>query len=127
MQYKTVKQLSVRLPNMINYPEDLTSILCPVQKTAELIGSKWSILIIRELHSNSSRRFNEFLRSLKPISSRTLSLRLKELVEYEIIEKKIISTSPPHSEYSLTDKGKDLATLLSAMAEWSYKWHDNEK
>lgn len=111
---------------MINYPEDLTKISCPVQKTAELIGSKWSILIIRELHTNSSRRFNELLRSLKPISSRTLSLKLKELVEYEIIKKQIMSTSPPHSKYSLTEKGKDLATLLDAMAEWSYKWHNNK-
>ena len=111
---------------MINYPEDLKNISCPVQKTAELIGSKWSILIIRELQPHSSRRFNELSRSLKPISSRTLSLKLKELVEYEIIEKKIISTSPPHSKYSLTEKGTDLAVLLSAMAEWSYKWHDNE-
>jgi len=111
---------------VINYPEDLKSISCPVQKTAELIGSKWSILIIRELNQNKFLRFNELSRSLKPISSRTLSLKLKELVEYEIIKKKIVSTSPPHSEYSLTQKGKDLAIVLGAMADWSYKWHNNE-
>ncbi len=107
---------------------DLKDIPCPVEKTVTLIGSKWSILIIKELHlGKESIRFNELLKTLKPISSRTLSLKLKELVKYEVVKKKIVSFTPPFAEYSLTEKGKDLSMVIRSMAEWSLKWHSEEQ
>jgi len=97
---------------------------CLVEKTAALIGSKWSLLIIKELHFKARpMRFNELLIALKPISSRTLSLKLKKLLKHEIIEKNVVSTSPPHSQYNFTKKGKELTTVLLVMVEWSYKWN----
>ena len=111
---------------MLEYPKALESIPCPVEKTVALIGSKWSILIVRELfNENGSLRFSELFRRLEPISSRTLSKKLKELNKYEVIEKIIKSTSPPSTYYSLNEKGKDLASVLRAMAKWSLKWHSN--
>ena len=109
---------------MLEYPEALESIPCPVEKTVALIGSKWSILIVRELfNEKGSLRFSELFRRLQPISSRTLSKKLKELIKYEVIEKTIKSTTPPSTYYSLNEKGKDLASVLRAMAKWSLKWH----
>ena len=95
---------------------------CPVKKTVTLIGSRWSLLIIKELYSENSVRYNEFLHALKPISSRSLSLKLKELLEHGIIEKNVVSASPPYVEYNLTEKGKEFALLLITLAKWSFKW-----
>ena len=92
---------------------------CPVKKTATLIGSRWSFLIVKELYSGNPVRYNEFLHALKPISSRSLSLKLKELLEHGIIEKNVVSASPPYVEYNLTEKGKEFAQLLITMAKWS--------
>ncbi len=110
---------------MFQYPDSLRDIPCPIEKTVLLIGNKWSILLIREFYlSEGPLRFNVLLNSLKPISSKTLSSKLKDLVSYEIIEKKVVSTTPVKVEYYFTEKGKDLAGVLRSMAQWSLKWHD---
>jgi len=113
---------------MNDYLEELENIPCPVEKTVKLIGSKWSILIIRDLNIGKKPiRFNELLKKLKPISSRTLSLKLKELTKYEVVKKNIVSFTPPAVEYSLTEKGEDLSKVIRSMAEWSLKWHNKKK
>ncbi|MBP1909222.1 MAG: hypothetical protein PWQ63_258 [Methanolobus sp.] len=111
---------------MFRYPEDLRDIPCPIEKTVTLIGNKWSILLIREFHlSGKALRFNDLLNSLKPISSKTLSSKLKDLVLYEIIERNVEDTIPVKIEYRLTEKGKDLGEILRSMAEWSQKWYES--
>jgi DNA-binding HxlR family transcriptional regulator len=100
-----------------------------VERTVAIIGDKWSLLIIGELgFGKSSGRFNEMLRELSPISSRTLSVKLAKLCENGIISKKIEYASPPYTRYSLTEKGVDLVYAFRAMADWNLKWcHDNRK
>ena|SRR3989344_3554019 len=93
------------------------------EKTISLIGNKWSLMIVNEFNSRKEAlRFNLLLEKLIPISSKTLSTKLKELVEHKIIEKKIISTSPVIVVYELTDKGHDLAGLFDSMTKWGKKW-----
>lgn len=99
---------------------------CPFKKTRDLIGSRWSLLIVKELYLNDTVRYNEFLHALRPISSRSLSLKLKELLEHGIVEKNVLSSSPPYVEYNLTDKGKEFGLLLIEMAKWSFKWDYKE-
>jgi len=129
---------------MTNYPKDLSEYClaektgsfgsrwsacnsCPFKKTRDLIGSRWSLLIIKELYiRNGPMRYNEFLHTLKPISSRSLSLELKKLIEHGIIEKNVISSSPPYVEYDLTKKGREFGLLLIKLAKWSFKWDDIE-
>ena len=107
-----------------HYPEDMEKLVCPVEKATALIGSKWSILIIKSLFENKGPAgFNELLRFLDPISSRTLSAKLKELSEYEIVERRVLSTTPVRVQYSLTEKGGGLAAVLRSFARWSEKWH----
>jgi len=78
------------------------------------------------LYLNDTVRYNEFLHALKPISSRSLSLKLTELLEHGIVEKNVLSSSPPYVEYNLTDKGKEFGLLLIEMAKWSFKWDYKE-
>ncbi|HML03634.1 MAG TPA: helix-turn-helix domain-containing protein [Candidatus Bathyarchaeia archaeon] len=94
-----------------------------IEKTVAIIGDKWSLLIIGQLaFGKSPSRFNELMRELKPISSRTLSIKLANLCDNKVVEKTIEGDSPPYTEYSLTAKGIDLVDAYRAMAEWSKKW-----
>ena len=111
----------------LQYPDGFEEIKCPAEKTIALIGNKWTLTIIKELlMANRPLRYNELAKSLKKISSRTLSAKLRNLVNYGIIEKRIIDDSPIKVEYSLTEKGRDLSRVGEIMVEWSEKWHNFE-
>lgn len=94
---------------------------CPVCRTAEVISGKWTLLIIRDL-ADSSLRFCELERSLKGISPRTLSLRLRALEEQGIVERRTYPEVPPRVEYALTDKGTALVPLIEDMRTYGRKW-----
>jgi DNA-binding HxlR family transcriptional regulator len=94
-----------------------------VEQTVAIIGDKWILLLLGELtFGKSPSRFNQLLRELSPISSRTLSIKLAKLCEEGVIQKTIKPASPPYTYYSLTKKGEDLVKALEAMANWSLKW-----
>ena len=94
-----------------------------IEKFVAIIGDKWSLLIIGQLaFGKSPSRFNELMRELSPISSRTLSIKLAKLSDNKIVEKSIEGDSPPYTQYTLTAKGKDLVDAFRAMGEWSKKW-----
>lgn len=93
---------------------------CGVTKTLKLIGSKWSLHILHHLF-DGKKRFGELQRGLKPISPKTLSLRLKELEEEGLITKKILPVVPLHVEYNLTFRGKSLQEVFKKMAAWGNK------
>lgn len=95
---------------------------CAVQKTLETIGGKWTCLIISLLLSGP-KRFGELLKHLEGSSPKTMSIRLKELEQKGIITRRIFPEIPPHVEYSLTPKGKDLETIFNAMLNWKQKWY----
>lgn len=88
-----------------------------VSKTIKIIGSKWTVLILREL-CEGTKRFGELQRSLEGISPKTLSLRLKELERQKIVHKKIFKEVPLHVEYSLTPRGQSLRKIIEKMREW---------
>jgi len=98
-----------------------------IEKFVYLIGDKWSLLIIGQLaFGKSPSRFNELMRELKPISSRTLSIKLAKLSDNKIVEKTIEGDSPPYTQYALTAKGIDLVAAFRAMGEWSKKWQSHD-
>jgi len=102
----------------------LTEIKCPYEKSIKILGDKYDLLIIKELYlNNKPLRFNEMLRNLKPLSSKTLSIKLKDLLNNGIINKQIISTMPLITNYQLTEKGEELKNLLELMAQWAIKWY----
>src|SRR5579871_4137129 len=92
-------------------------VICAVDKTLHIMGSRWTSLLLHNLFTGK-KRFGEFQRAMGGISSKTLSLRLHELEEAGIITKKVFPEVPLHIEYSLTKKGKSLNEIFAKMAEW---------
>lgn len=90
---------------------------CPIERTLAVIGKKWVILILRDLHGGT-KRFTDLLHSLHGISPKTLSERLKELEADGLIVRQAFAEIPPRVEYSLTEKGRSLNGILEAMIEW---------
>lgn len=98
---------------------DYKNYTCPVQKSALLLGDKWIIFIIREfLYTSEKQRFNHLLRALNPISSRTLSLKLRKLEDDGIITRTLIQERPIKVQYTLTKKGKALKRALKEIGVW---------
>jgi DNA-binding HxlR family transcriptional regulator len=96
---------------------------CPVSACAEILGGKWTILVIRDL-ADGRCRFCELERSLEGISPRTLSLRLRALEEQGIVERKTFPQVPPRVEYSLTEKGEALVPIIDGMRAYGRRWLD---
>jgi DNA-binding HxlR family transcriptional regulator len=90
---------------------------CPVERTVNAIGGKWTLLILRDLFEGT-RRFGEIRASLKGISPKTLTDKLRELENGGIIQRKIYAEVPPRVEYSLTRRGQSLKKIFDAMQEW---------
>jgi DNA-binding HxlR family transcriptional regulator len=95
--------------------------VCGVCATAEVICSKWTVLVIRDLAEGRSR-FCELERSLAGISPRTLSLRLRALEEEGIVERRTYPEVPPRVEYALTEKGRALEPLIEDMRRYGREW-----
>lgn len=95
--------------------------MCPIEKTMDIIGKKWTIFILRDL-LKGPKRFSQLQRSLQGVSPKTLSDRLKELEKEEILTKTIFPVIPPHVEYTLTEKGKSLESILDEMKKWGKQW-----
>lgn len=87
----------------------------------DLIGDKWSAIILFALHECGSIRFTECQRMQK-INPRTLAARLLFLEKAGLIEKKVYSEYPPRTEYTMTKKGKDLVPVFKQMITWSEKY-----
>ena len=94
---------------------------CPVARTLEIIGDRWTILIIRDLLLKGPRKFIDFELSLQGISPNTLSARLKTLEETSLIERRFYEQHPPRAEYLLTAKGRELGPVLRALRDWGQK------
>jgi DNA-binding HxlR family transcriptional regulator len=90
---------------------------CPIARALDLVGDRWTILVLRDLHRGRNR-FAELLRSLEGISPNLLSARLKALERAGLVERRLYSDHPPRSEYALTECGRDFGPVLQAMFDW---------
>lgn len=93
---------------------------CPVACTLDVIGDRWTLLVIRDIFKGK-KRYNDFLASPERYPTNILANRLKRLEEEAIIEKNLYNEHPPRSEYILTDKGLELGKVLEAMYHWGSK------
>lgn len=91
---------------------------CPIELAINIIGGKWTSLIIRDLLIDKTVRFGDFLRSLEGISPKTLSLRLRELEKNNIVKRIVYPEIPPHVEYELTCKGEALESIFLELKKW---------
>ena len=90
---------------------------CPVATTVSLIGSKWKLLIIRNLLVRPWR-FNELKRDLEGLSQKVLTDSLRSMEEDGLITRTVFPEVPPRVEYALSDLGKTLRPILDSMVEW---------
>src|SRR5262245_62179671 len=94
---------------------------CPVARTLDIIGERWTLLILRDLFRDGARKFQDFEQSLPGASATTLSARLKKLEDHGIVARRFYSDHPPRAEYVLTDKGRSLGPLLKMLLDWGSK------
>ncbi|WP_144901208.1 winged helix-turn-helix transcriptional regulator [Halobellus captivus] len=91
---------------------------CPVTTTSSLIGKKWHPVIIHRLLEHGPSGFNELKENVDGISSKVLSDSLEDLGEKQLVERTVISEKPFRVQYSLTDHGKSLRSVIEAMRDW---------
>ncbi|MEI9913813.1 MAG: helix-turn-helix domain-containing protein [Candidatus Saccharibacteria bacterium] len=92
-----------------------------VASAMEIVGNKWTALIIRDLFVGP-KRFCQLEESVGGVNPRTLSKRLLVLEQHGIIKKATFNEVPPRSEYSLTKKGEDLLPIIQGMSNWGAKY-----
>ena len=97
---------------------------CPVELTLLLISNKWKVLIIRDL-LDGTKRFSELKKSINNISQKVLTSNLREMEENNLLTRKVYPEVPPRVEYTLTDIGYSLKTLLDDMDKWG-TWYRSE-
>ena len=90
---------------------------CPVETTLTLIGSKWKVLILRDLLSGT-KRFGELKKSIGNVSQKVLTAQLRDMEECGLVNRKVYAEVPPRVEYSLTELGMSLKPILDSMLVW---------
>ncbi len=93
---------------------------CPVACTLDLIGDKWTLLIVRDLLCGK-RYYKEFCHSPEKIATNILADRLEKLVEYKLIEKWLPNAELGREAYRLTAKGESLKPVMESIASWGLK------
>ena len=101
----------------LDLPEDRRS-GCPIASTLDLLGDKWTLLVVRDLLFLRKRRFGEFLESPEHIPTNILTDRLRRLEEHGVVEKALYQQHPRRYEYRLTPKGLDLYPIVMAIVHW---------
>jgi DNA-binding HxlR family transcriptional regulator len=99
---------------------------CPAyHRAVELIGRRWTGAILRALLTGATR-FNELAAAVPGLSDRMLAERLRELEAEGVVVRTVIPESPVRVEYSLTDKGLALESVVRAVAGWAESWASKE-
>ncbi|MBS4218483.1 helix-turn-helix transcriptional regulator [Bacillus sp. FJAT-49711] len=105
---------------MLEVKEELV-VECSIEKALNVIGGKWSFLILKQLFEGT-KRFGEIQKSISKISPKALTDTLRHLEENEVLIRKVTPTVPITVEYSLTEKGQALHKILKEMKIWGSQW-----
>lgn len=96
---------------------------CPVSSALDVFGDRWTLVVVRDLYLGKTR-FGELLAAPEKIPTNILADRLKQLEMVEAVERVAYQERPTRYEYRLTEKGRDLAPVLKALADWGSKHVD---
>jgi DNA-binding HxlR family transcriptional regulator len=96
--------------------------VCPINRSLKIIGQRYALHIMRNMILLKQNRFNQFLNSVEGINAKTLTIRLEQLEEYGLVEKKVIPGKPAHTEYYPTEKGMAVQRILVEIASFSAKY-----
>ena len=95
---------------------------CPVARSLDIVGEKWSLLVLRDLRRKGPLRFQDFQQGLPGLAPNTLSARLKWLEAKGVIATRLYETHPPRYEYFLTEKGEALGPVIKALYAWGERY-----
>ena len=95
---------------------------CPVARALDVIGERWSLLILRDLTKKGPLRFQEMEAGLPGVAPNTLSARLKALEAQGVIATRLYEHHPPRYEYFLTEKGQALGPVLKSLRAWGERF-----
>ncbi|MBM4441783.1 MAG: helix-turn-helix transcriptional regulator [Candidatus Rokubacteria bacterium] len=98
---------------------------CPVAKSLELVGERWTLLIVRDL-LGGARRYQDLQASLPGIAPTLLSERLKAMEEHGLVTREFYSDHPPRAQYVLTPRGRELGVVIGALATWGARHLDKQ-
>ena len=98
---------------------------CPLAMAAEVLCTRWTMVLMRELMAGSTR-FNDLRRGVPKMSPTLLSQRLKELEQSGIVERRALQSEKGVFEYRLTEAGRDIGPVVEAMGFWGQKWVESE-
>ncbi|HBE16202.1 MAG TPA: transcriptional regulator [Cyanobacteria bacterium UBA11149] len=98
---------------------------CPVERTLEVIGGRWKVLILRELF-DGVKRFGQLHRALAGITQKMLTQQLREMESDGIVHREVYLQVPPKVEYSLTPLGESLKPIMQSMHEWGVRHLDRD-
>ena len=93
---------------------------CPVALSLDVIGQRWTLLIVRDLLEGPAR-FQDLAESLAPVTPSVLSARLKRLTESGLVEREFYSDYPPRARYRLTESGRDLGPVVGALYKFGQR------
>ena len=93
--------------------------MCPISSGLDILGDRWSLLIVRDLISHDTRTYSEFLESPEHVSTNILAARLRLLTAVGIIERANPNAAARNNAYRLTESGKALRPVLEALGKWS--------
>jgi DNA-binding HxlR family transcriptional regulator len=113
---------------LISVPDEqkTSTQMCPrYEKAATILGKRWTGLIIKAL-MDGPHRFNELLKIVELVSDRLLTERLRELEAEGLVERTVYPESPVRIEYSLTEKGQAMKSVVDAIQEWATEWINPE-
>ena len=118
--YKKCKKIFMRIiMDKKNQTKQMPA--CPVETTLVLIGSKWKVLILRDLVSGK-KRFGELKRSIGNVSQKVLTAQLREMEADALLERTVYAEVPPRVEYELTPLGMTLKPILDTMETWGREY-----
>ena len=98
---------------------------CPVAMAAEILGTRWTLVLLRELVAGATR-FNELRRGVPRMSPALLSKRLKDLEAARIVTRRRVESDPDLFEYRLTEAGMELRPVIEAVGAWGHRWIETE-
>ena len=94
---------------------------CPIANVLDIVGDKWTLLVVRDLLILGKHRYGEFQNSPEAIPTNILAERLRRLEAAGLVKKELYQDNPPRAEYFLTRKGADLGPVLKAMGQWGQR------
>jgi len=103
------------------HEEGCQKCFCPLEGIIDVMGKKWTLLIVNALGNNGTLRFNGLMKELEGISPKTLSDKLKDLEAEGLIRRETFAEIPPRVEYSLTDDGIQLRRAIIPLLNWAAK------